>query len=118
MNLHNAQFIDLLYLIAAALFIVGLRRLGSPKTARSGNTVAGVGMIIGLAATLLQPGFDFTGVGFLLIVVGVVIGTFAGVFLGTHGQDDRDAADGCLLQRPRRWLCRVDRHCRGAQGSA
>ncbi|MBC7644755.1 MAG: NAD(P)(+) transhydrogenase (Re/Si-specific) subunit beta [Thermoleophilia bacterium] len=81
-SIHDRQFIDLLYLLAAALFIVGLRRLGSPKTARSGNTVAGVGMIIGLAATLLHPGFDFTGVGFLLIVVGVVIGTFAGVFSG------------------------------------
>ncbi|MCW2920305.1 MAG: pntB [Thermoleophilia bacterium] len=79
MNVHDPQFIDMLYLAAAALFIVGLRRLGSPRTARSGNTVAGVGMLVGLVATLLLEGFDFDGVGFVLIVVGVVIGTVAGV---------------------------------------
>ncbi len=79
MNVHDPQFIDILYLVAAALFIVGLRRLGSPRTARSGNTVAGVGMAIGLGATLLIEGFDYDGVGFALIVVGVLIGTVAGV---------------------------------------
>ncbi len=79
MNLHDPQLIDMLYLLAAALFIIGLRRLGSPRTARSGNTVAGVGMAIGLGATLLIDGFRFDGVGFVLIVVGVLIGTVAGV---------------------------------------
>jgi NAD(P) transhydrogenase subunit beta len=79
-NLHDPELIDLLYLLAAALFIVGLRRLGSPRTARSGNTIAGVGMGIGLGATLLMPGFDFTGTGFVLIVVGVLVGTIAGVW--------------------------------------
>jgi NAD(P) transhydrogenase subunit beta len=78
MSIHDPQLIDLLYLLAAALFIVGLRRLGSPRTARSGNTVAGVGMAIGLGATFLQEGFAFQSVGFVLIVVGVVLGAVAG----------------------------------------
>lgn len=78
MNLHDPQFINMLYLLAAAFFIVGLRKLGSPKTARSGNTVAGVGMAIGLGATFLREGFDFSGTGFILIVVGVILGTVAG----------------------------------------
>jgi H+-translocating NAD(P) transhydrogenase subunit beta len=78
-SFRDPQLIDLLYLLAAALFIVGLRRLGSPRTARSGNTVAGVGMGIGLGATLLDRSFDFTGTGFLLILVGVAFGTIAGV---------------------------------------
>jgi NAD(P) transhydrogenase subunit beta len=77
-GIHDQQLIDLLYLLAAALFIVGLRRLGSPRTARSGNTVTGVGMAIGLLATFLYPSFDFSGTGFVLIVVGVVFGTIAG----------------------------------------
>ncbi len=80
MNIHDPQFIDLLYLLAAALFIVGLRRLGSPRTARSGNKVAGVGMGIGLGATFLHDSFDFTGTGFVLIVAGIVVGTVAGVW--------------------------------------
>lgn len=79
MNLHDPQLIDVLYLVAAALFIIGLRKLGSPKTARSGNTVAGVGMVIGLAATFLHGEFIFSGTGFVLIVAGVVLGTIAGV---------------------------------------
>jgi NAD(P) transhydrogenase subunit beta len=40
--------------------------------------IAGVGMAIGLGATFLAPGFDFGGTGFVLIVVGVVIGTIMG----------------------------------------
>jgi NAD(P) transhydrogenase subunit beta len=80
MNIHDPEFINLLYLLAAALFIVGLRRLGSPRTARSGNKIAGVGMGIGLGATFLYESFDFTGTGFVLIVIGVLIGTVAGVW--------------------------------------
>ena len=40
------------YLVAAALFIVGIRRLRDPETARSGNTLAAVGMVIALIATI------------------------------------------------------------------
>jgi NAD(P) transhydrogenase subunit beta len=79
MNVRDPQLIDLLYLLAAALFIIGLRRLGSPRTARSGNTVAAVGMVIGLAATMLDEAFDYTGIGMVLILSGVAIGTIAGV---------------------------------------
>jgi NAD(P) transhydrogenase subunit beta len=43
----------LAYLVAAALFIVGIRRLRTPETARSGNTIAAFGMIIALVATFL-----------------------------------------------------------------
>jgi NAD(P) transhydrogenase subunit beta len=78
-SIHDPQLIDLLYLVAAALFIIGLRRLGSPATARSGNTITGVGMAIGIGATLLQPQFEFASTGFVLIVVGVLIGTVAGI---------------------------------------
>ena len=42
----------LAYLAAAALFIVGIRRLRKPETARSGNTIAAVGMTVALVATL------------------------------------------------------------------
>ncbi len=79
MNLHSQQLIDMLYLLAAVLFIVGLKRLGSPKTARSGNTVAGIGMGLGLGATFLGEEFEFASRGFVLIVVGVLIGSAFGV---------------------------------------
>jgi NAD(P) transhydrogenase subunit beta len=45
--------IELIYLAAAALFIVGLRRQQSPATARQGNALASGGMLVAVIATLL-----------------------------------------------------------------
>jgi NAD(P) transhydrogenase subunit beta len=44
----------LAYLAAAALFISGIRRLRTPETARSGNTIAALGMLIALVARFLS----------------------------------------------------------------
>ena len=41
------------YLVAAVLFIIGIKQLSSPKNARMGNMVAAVGMAIALVMTLL-----------------------------------------------------------------
>ena len=46
--------IPLAYLLASSLFILGLKRLGSPRTARQGNRLAAVGMLVALVAALLQ----------------------------------------------------------------
>jgi NAD(P) transhydrogenase subunit beta len=43
---------QLLYLVAAVLFVLGLKRLGSPLTARRGNRMSGLGMLIAIAVTL------------------------------------------------------------------
>ena len=47
-------FYSLAYLLAAVLFILGLKQLSSPKTARNGNFTAAVGMVIALGATVPQ----------------------------------------------------------------
>ncbi len=46
--------VTLAYLVAASLFILGLKRLGSPRTARAGNRLAAVGMLIGVVAALVS----------------------------------------------------------------
>ncbi|MGH7459222.1 MAG: NAD(P)(+) transhydrogenase (Re/Si-specific) subunit beta [Longimicrobiaceae bacterium] len=46
--------IEVAYLVAAVLFIAGLKRLSSPATARSGNALAALGMLVAVAATLLH----------------------------------------------------------------
>ncbi len=46
--------ITLAYLLAASLFIVGLKRLSSPRTARTGNRLAALGMLVAVVATLFQ----------------------------------------------------------------
>ena len=45
---------ELLYLGAAVLFIVGLKQLSSPRTARRGNMLASVGMLLALVVTLVN----------------------------------------------------------------
>ena len=64
----------LAYLAAAALFIVGIRRLRRPETARSGNTLAAFGMTIALVATLFV--IDFREL--LLIGVAAIFGAVVG----------------------------------------
>jgi H+-translocating NAD(P) transhydrogenase subunit beta len=73
--LQVAPFIA--YLAAAALFIYGIRRLRTPETARSGNTLAAVGMAIALIATVFVADIDnVLSVG--QISVGVLIGSVLG----------------------------------------
>lgn len=48
------SLITIAYLVAAALFIFGLKRLSSPRTARGGNRMASVGMLIAVAAALFE----------------------------------------------------------------
>ncbi|CAA9457353.1 MAG: NAD(P) transhydrogenase subunit beta [uncultured Rubrobacteraceae bacterium] len=68
------------YLVAAALFIYGIRRLRTPETARSGNTLAAIGMVIALVATIFVADIDnvlSAGEISVGVVVGSVIGAVA-----------------------------------------
>lgn len=69
--------VELIYLFAAALFIIGLKRLGSPATARSGNQMASLAMLIGVIVTL----FNKEIISFEFIIIGVLIGTAIGTLL-------------------------------------
>lgn len=66
--------IQLTYLVAISFFIVGVKRLGSPATARKGNQYAALGMLIGVAVTLL----DRQILTFEWILAGVVVGSLVG----------------------------------------
>jgi len=69
--------INIAYLIGALAFVWGLRLLSSPDTARRGNVVAGVGMVVAIIAAISQPieGAD-NNYGWIIaaIVIGAVIG--------------------------------------------
>ncbi|MEE3241180.1 MAG: NAD(P)(+) transhydrogenase (Re/Si-specific) subunit beta [Pseudomonadota bacterium] len=69
----STEIIDLVYIVAAILFIVGLKFLGSPATARKGNVISSIGMAIAVIATLFSKGLNFE-----LIIVGFVIGGLIG----------------------------------------
>ena len=68
-------WLDLAYLLTGVLFILGLRFLSSPATARLGNRIAAVGMTIGLLATVLGAGL----VTWWMILIGVAVGTAIGL---------------------------------------
>jgi H+-translocating NAD(P) transhydrogenase subunit beta len=66
--------IQLTYLIAASLFILGLKKLGSPATARNGNVIAAVGMLLAVVATML----DQHVLNYEMILIGLAIGSVLG----------------------------------------
>jgi proton-translocating NAD(P)+ transhydrogenase subunit beta len=73
--ISDPDVVGLLYLVAIVCFIVALRFLSSPKHARKGNWVGGVGMIVAIVTTLLLDGIS----NWVLIVTGAAIGAVVGV---------------------------------------
>ncbi|HEU0116459.1 MAG TPA: NAD(P)(+) transhydrogenase (Re/Si-specific) subunit beta [Thermomicrobiales bacterium] len=69
--------IQLCYLAAAVLFIIGLKRLSSPATARYGNRLAALGMAIALVATLFTPGLRNLPLILIGLVIGAAVSTYA-----------------------------------------
>jgi H+-translocating NAD(P) transhydrogenase subunit beta len=72
----------LAYLVAASLFIIGLKRLNSPATANRGNTLSGIGMTIAVVATLL----DQQIVSYTAILGGLVVGSVIGYMLAMRAK--------------------------------
>ena len=71
MNIENA-----LYVFSSVLFIFGIKRLSHPKTARSGNFIASMGMLIAIVTTLLAN----SNISIELVAIGIVIGAIIGAF--------------------------------------
>ncbi len=74
----NQIFIEILYLIASVLFILSLKWMSSPTTARHGIWAGEIGMLLAICGTLLHHGI----IDYRLIAIGLVLGTIIGVPLG------------------------------------
>src|SRR5437762_902728 len=74
----NQYIIEIVYLIASALFILSLKWLSSPTTARRGVWAGEVGMVLAIAGTLLHRGI----VDYKWIFIALVLGTVIGIPLG------------------------------------
>jgi NAD(P) transhydrogenase subunit beta len=67
------NIIQFSYIVAAALFIFGLKQLGSPSTARRGNMISSLGMLLAIIAALLDQGIvDYKWIALGFIVGGAV----------------------------------------------
>src|SRR5438309_10808301 len=76
--LSSQTLLEIIYLIAAMLFILSLKWLSSPATARRGVRAGEIGMLLAVAGTLLHHGIvDYTW-----IAIGLVLGTVIGIPLG------------------------------------
>jgi len=76
-----SALINIAYLIAAILFILGLKGLSHPRTAVRGNLLGALGMFIAIVVTLARGNLSFE-----LIFAGIVVGSAIGVFLAVKIQ--------------------------------
>jgi NAD(P) transhydrogenase subunit beta len=78
MNPASDLVIEIAYLIASALFILSLKWMSSPATARRGLFAGEIGMVLAVAGTLLHRGI----LDYRWIAIGLVLGVIIGVPLG------------------------------------
>ena len=67
---------NIFYVLASVLFIFGIKRLSHPKTARSGNIIASMGMLIAVLTTLITG----ASLSYELIAIGMIVGAIIGAF--------------------------------------
>lgn len=75
--MDNLVFINVVYVFAAALFIFGLKLLGHPATARKGNILSGIAMLVAIIVTLMDQNIVSYG----WIIVSVLAGSVVGVYV-------------------------------------
>ena len=75
-----AIFITICYIISSVLFIIGLKRMSSPVSARKANQLSAVGMLIAILATLLTSGM----MEWQWIALGLAVGTGIGILAATR----------------------------------
>ena len=73
---------DIGYLVSAALFILGIKRLSSPRTAPQGNRFGAYGMLLAVVVTLMKM-YSEGIIGFELIIGGLALGTIIGYIMAT-----------------------------------
>ena len=78
----SANLVNLVYLVAAILFILGIKGLTKPATAVRGNMLSALGMLLAVIVTLL----DSSIVDFTFIIAGVVAGGLIGAVMALRIQ--------------------------------
>ena len=69
------DYSNIFYVLASVLFILGIKRLSHPKTARHGNFLAALGMLVAIVSTLIYS----DNIDFQTIIIGMIIGAIIGV---------------------------------------
>ena len=72
------HLLEIIYLISSITFVIGLKMIGNPNTARNGNLIAAVGMVMAIAATLIFHEGEVAPIIYILIFGAIAVGTIAG----------------------------------------
>jgi NAD(P) transhydrogenase subunit beta len=70
--------LSIIYLIATVTFVIGLKMLGHPETAKRGNLIAAVGMILAIIGTIFLHDFKVPSINYILIGAALLVGTTIG----------------------------------------
>lgn len=79
--MDSGILVNLFYIVAAILFVFGIKMLGKADTAKRGNMLSAVGMLLAIVVTLLSKGLDYK-----LIIGGIALGASIGVFAAKRVQ--------------------------------
>ena len=79
------NLINVAYIIAAILFIMGIKMLGSASTAVRGNRISSLGMLLAVVVTLLRSGLDYQFIILGLIQYFLFDGSFNEMILWIKG---------------------------------
>ncbi|MEC7625947.1 MAG: NAD(P)(+) transhydrogenase (Re/Si-specific) subunit beta [Candidatus Thermoplasmatota archaeon] len=75
------EWIPIGYLLSAALFIFGLKKLGHPRTAPRGNQYGALGMLVAVLTTIVSMQMASGGMNWELIIAGLAIGSIIGIIM-------------------------------------
>jgi NAD(P) transhydrogenase subunit beta len=76
--MNTLYILDIIYLVASVTFVLGLKMLSHPDSARKGNLVAAAGMILAIIATIALHQGGIPSIIYILIFTAIAIGTIAG----------------------------------------
>ncbi|WP_332914232.1 NAD(P)(+) transhydrogenase (Re/Si-specific) subunit beta [Algoriphagus boritolerans] len=86
--------VQLAYLLASILFIIGIKLLGKTKDARRGNMLSAVGMLVAIAATLITLNI----LSFIEIFGCMLVGGAIGLYYAKKSRNDPNPGNGCSFQ--------------------
>ncbi len=78
--MEGFSFSGLLYLVATTFFVLGIKNLGKVRSARRGNTLASIGMLIAIVTTLMAPSVGIE-LDWTIVIAGLVVGGGIGLYL-------------------------------------
>ena len=70
--------LSIIYLIATITFVLGLKLLGHPETAKKGNLIAAAGMGLAIVGTIILHGLEVSNLVYFLIIVAILVGSLIG----------------------------------------